>query len=357
MSMPAFGPLAPSNGAFRLGQGGRNWITFGGMGSIRRAVIDVGTNSVKLLVAEVDGGRVQPVWEGSRQTRLGEGFYGTNRLQAGPVAKTAEAVADFVARARDYQAVSIRIIATSAAREAVNARDLTAAIEGACGLMVEIISGDLEADLAFQGAATDPRMGHGPVLLVDVGGGSTEFILGSGDRKHFRQSFPLGTVRSLEAMPHSDPPKAEELALCRSRLRGFMRETVGRELNRALQQEVASLAPGTAVVLVGSGGTASILGCMEAKLVAFDRSALEAVRLSPDRLRSQVDFLWGMDLAQRQRIVGLPSNRADVILSGAAIFEAVMGEFHFNELRITSRGLRFAAVMDQPKARFDSAAA
>src|SRR5271165_4706342 len=117
------------------------------MEPMRRAVIDIGTNSIKLLVADVSDAGVEPVIEESEQTRLGAGFFGTNRLQPEAVARTAQAVLMFAGKARDLRAVSIRIIATSAARDAVNPGDLTSAIEAAAGLRVEIISGDEEADL------------------------------------------------------------------------------------------------------------------------------------------------------------------------------------------------------------------
>src|SRR5882757_6459065 len=184
------------------------------METIRRAVIDVGTNSVKLLVADVSGRHVQPVCEESRQTRLGKGFYETHQLQPESIARTAEAVAEFERIAREHNAVSTRVIATSAARDAVNPRELTMAIERASGLKTEIISGGREADWAFLGVTTDAELAARPLLLLDVGGGSTEFILGQGTKKHFAHSFPLGTVRLLENFPHGDPPTREEFNAC-----------------------------------------------------------------------------------------------------------------------------------------------
>jgi len=148
------------------------------MDSTRRAVIDVGTNSIKLLVADIAGGVVEPVLEMSEQTRLGAGFFETRQLQPQAIAQTARAVASFAAKARELRAVSTRVIATSAARDAVNPGELTSAIESAAALKVEIISGEQEADLAFQGVNTDPELAQHPLLLLDVGGGSTEFILG-----------------------------------------------------------------------------------------------------------------------------------------------------------------------------------
>jgi exopolyphosphatase/guanosine-5'-triphosphate,3'-diphosphate pyrophosphatase len=182
----------------------------------RRAVIDVGTNSVKVLVADVAGREVRPVWEESTQTRLGSGLYAAHRLQPEPVAQTAAAVAGFTQTAREHGAESIRIIATSAARDAVNAAELISAIETAAGIGVRVISGEQEARWVFQGVTTDPELAHPPLLLLDVGGGSTEFILGRGDQVHYCASVPLGTVRWLERMPHADPPTAAELADCRA---------------------------------------------------------------------------------------------------------------------------------------------
>src|ERR1051325_1521859 len=124
------------------------------METARRAVIDVGTNSVKLLVADVTGQEVLPVLEESRQTRLGRGFYESRRLRSGPIADTASAGAEVAAKAREQQATAIRVIATSAARDALNGQELASAIEQASGLKVEIISGDQEADLVFRGVTS-----------------------------------------------------------------------------------------------------------------------------------------------------------------------------------------------------------
>lgn len=312
----------------------------------RRAVIDIGTNSVKLLVAEVVRGRVRPLREDSKQTRLGQGFYRTHRLQREPVLKTAQVVAGFAAQARAWKTKTIRVIATSAARDAKNPAALLGAVKRAAGLEVEIISGEQEADWAFQGVVTDARLRQHPLLLLDAGGGSTEFILGHGDHKHFCHSFPLGTVRLLEKSPVSDPPQPDELAATRHWLRAFLRTRVRPKLGPELRRE-AKLDPEQGVVqLVGTGGTASILARMQAKMTGFERSRIERTRLTRARVRAHVEKLWGLPLACRRRIAGLPPKRADVILMGVLIYEAVMEEFGFQTLRVSTRGLRFAALMD-----------
>ena len=321
------------------------------MSYVRRAVIDVGTNSVKLLVAEVAGRDVRPLWEDSRQTRLGAGFYETHQLQPAAIAKTAAVVADFVETARAEMAGTIRVIATSAAREAVNPQELISAIESEAGLKVEIISGEREADWAFQGVTTEPALASVSLLLLDVGGGSTEFILGHGEHQHFRQSFPLGTLRMLERNRPSDPPTAAELAACRSGLRDFLETTVRPQLAPALRREEELHAAHQSVILVGTGGTTSILARLEKELTEFNRDAIEATRLSRDRLRWHTERLWRLPLAERKQIIGMPPKRADVILMGAAIYEAVLETFGFGELRVSTRGLRFAALMDQASNR------
>jgi exopolyphosphatase / guanosine-5'-triphosphate,3'-diphosphate pyrophosphatase len=310
------------------------------METVRRAVIDVGTNSVKLLVADVVGREVSPVHEESRQTRLGQGFYESSVLQPEAVARTAEAVAEFVGTARGKKSVSVRVIATSAAREAVNPRDLTNAIERASGLKTEIISGAREAEWAFQGVASDAELSKQPLLLLDVGGGSTEFILGHGAKKNFAHSFPLGTVRLLEKFPHGDPPAQIEFDSCRDWLKNFLHHEVRPQLEPALKNETG------AIQLVGTGGTTSILARIEKKLDRFDRDKIERTVLSFEQIVAHRKHLWKLPLAERKEIPGLPKLRADVILTGVLIYEAVMEEFNFKELRVSTRGLRFAAVMD-----------
>jgi exopolyphosphatase/guanosine-5'-triphosphate,3'-diphosphate pyrophosphatase len=254
-------------------------------------------------------------------------------------------VARFAEVAREHNADSIRVIATSAARDANNSDELLAAIKEASGLKVEIISGEQEADWAFQGVTTDPELARRHLLLLDVGGGSTEFILGQGEQKHFRQSFPLGTVRLLEKFPVNDPPSVQEFAACRQWLKQFLNEQVKPQLEPAMTRET-KLRPAGKVELVGVGGTMSILARMEACMNDYDRERIEATRLLLVRVRWHRERLWSLPLEERKKIIGLPPNRADVILPGVAIYEAVMEEFAFAELRVSTRGLRFAAVMD-----------
>jgi exopolyphosphatase/guanosine-5'-triphosphate,3'-diphosphate pyrophosphatase len=309
------------------------------MECVRRAVIDVGTNSVKLLVADVIGRDLRPLHEESRQTRLGQGFYETHELQTDCIARTAEAVAAFAAVARSKGALHIRVIATSAARDARNARDLTEAISAAAGLTTEIISGAVEADLAFQGAVTDPNLTRWPLLLLDIGGGSTEFILGHGARQHFARSFPIGTVRLMEKFALHELPSEAAYEACRGWLKDFLHGEVRSSLGPALSRETGD------IKLVGTGGTSTMLACIEEGLETFDRGRIDRCVLTADQVIARRASLWSLPLAERKKIVGLPPNRADVILPGVLIYEMVMQEFAFRQLRVSTRGLRFAAVL------------
>jgi exopolyphosphatase/guanosine-5'-triphosphate,3'-diphosphate pyrophosphatase len=307
---------------------------------VRRAVIDIGTNSVKLLVADVAGGLVTPICETSKQTRLGAGFYTTRQLQSSAISLTAEACAEYSAQAAELGAPKVRIIATSAARDALNADQLRDAVRQRSGLDMEIISGDKEAEWVFRGVTSAPALAHSPVLVLDVGGGSTEFIAGNEGVRQFTHSYPIGTVRLLEQLPASDPPGLAALGQCRAGLKEFLVSQVVPFLGPVLQAQP----PGAR--LVGTGGTATILARMERKMEGFDRAQIETARISLSALQGYLREQWQMTFAQRQKIAGVPPKRADVILIGMAIYEAIMEQFGFNELEVSTRGLRYWAVME-----------
>jgi exopolyphosphatase/guanosine-5'-triphosphate,3'-diphosphate pyrophosphatase len=205
---------------------------------------------------------------------------------------------------------------------------------------LEVISGEDEARLAFLGAGTQPGLETLPMLLLDTGGGSTEFIVGRAGQSHFHASFPLGAVRLAEQQPVGDPPAAAELARCRDKIRGLLESQVAPRLRPALARETGDLA------LVASGGTASVLAMMELGLREFDRARIEAVRLPDANVRAWVERLWTLPLARRRELPGLPPERADIILFGVAIFEAIQEVFGLNSLRVSTRGLRFGALLE-----------
>lgn len=311
----------------------------------RRAVIDVGTNSVKLLVADVGADTVTPVLEQGEQTRLGRGFYETHRLQPDAIALTASVIDQFARQAVELGAASVRPFATSAARDARNADELRAAVQQASGLQLTVISGETEAEWAFQGAITNPRLKGHAFLLIDVGGGSTEFILGENGHRRLSRSYNLGTVRTLEALPHGDPPQSKELDAYRQWIAHRVREGAFPEFGFLVNRlRPDGSAPG--LRLAATGGTASILAAMDLQLTVFDRDRIESISLPKKRVTHWVETLWGMPLAERRQLPGLPPPRADVMLAGVVIFEAILEAFDFRDLCVSTRGVRFAALRE-----------
>ena len=312
------------------------------MESFRRAVIDVGTNSVKLLVADTKGECVTPLTEKSLQTRLGSGFYQTCRLRPDSIEKTAQAVANFVREAGHWNPERIRVIATSAARDALNRSELLVAIEESSGLGAQVITGEQEADWVFRGVTTDSSLWDRTLMILDVGGGSAEFILGKGTTQYFRASFHLGTVRLLERLQLSDPPSKNDWNDCHNRILEFIEKEIRPAVGPQLQSHSSS-----PVQFIGTGGTATILGRMQLQMESFDRPALEALLLTQADVFHHRELLWKLPLEERRCITGLPPSRADVILAGSAIISTVMEHFEFPTLRVSTRGLRFAAILDE----------
>jgi exopolyphosphatase/guanosine-5'-triphosphate,3'-diphosphate pyrophosphatase len=306
--------------------------------SQRHAVMDVGTNSVKLLVADM-GQSLKPLLELSRQTWLGQGAFCTGRLQPEAMARTVTAVAEFASKAIELRPASLRILATSATREATNAQELVQAIFNATGLTVEILSGDQEADYVLQGVTNDPAIGVRPVLVVDVGGGSTEWVVGNGGLTQFRQSTKLGTSRLLEMCPPGDPPTRGDLARCRRVIASFLR----REVCPRLGPVLASFC-GRRACLIGLGGTP--------KTIAWLASGQHPESEPPTLLRwgqmgEQIERLWGLSSRERRNLSGLNPEKADVILTGAVIYEAVMSQFKFTEMLMSKHEMGRGAVMSR----------
>ena len=308
-------------------------------GTVRRAVIDIGTNSVKVLVGDVAHGTVVPVWETSEQTRLGRGFYDDHRLQPGPMADTARAVASFAAAASRLGTTHPRVLATSAVRDAANADDLRRAVRAAAGLDIEVVGGEQEAEWGFLGVATNPDLHDRHLLVLDVGGGSTEFILGR-QAPGFRHSAQMGSVRLLEEMPPSDPPTDADRRRVRDWLDRFLDREILPRIGPVLDRD------GRPDLAVGIGGTTAILALIRLRRDDFDREGIESTRFSRDDLTAMTHRLWSLPLDARRALPGMPPERADVILFGAAIYEAILRRLDLPTLGISTRGLRFAALLD-----------
>ncbi|MCS7090358.1 MAG: hypothetical protein RMN51_08640 [Verrucomicrobiota bacterium] len=313
------------------------------MASLRAAAIDVGTNSVKLLVVDA-GPPLHPILELGIQTRLGEGFYPDRLLQPRAIARTVEAVQQLIVRARAAGAGYIRLFATSAAREARNQEALVRALETATGLHVEVISGLQEAHWAYQGVRTHPELADALLAVVEVGGGSTQLLIGQGPTVHVCESYPLGAVRLWELERIPDPPTLADL----SRTQQHVREVLNPALHAHIRSYFEPANPQNPErqppITVAVGGTAVTLARILLQMATWDRNRIEAVRMSPEDITAQVKRLWSLSLEQRHKLPGLPKERADIILTGAVIYEQLTCILQVPEWRFSTRGIRFGAV-------------
>ncbi|HWV39362.1 MAG TPA: Ppx/GppA phosphatase family protein [Vulgatibacter sp.] len=293
----------------------------------RFATIDVGTNTVLLLVAERgEGGALRAVDERMELTRLGRGVDRERRLSLEAIEETLRAVETFAAAAREAGAARLVITATSAARDAANGAEFFERVGRATGVSVEVLSGEAEAQAAYESARRDFGASGEPLVVVDIGGGSTELTFGEGGEVSFQRSFDVGAVRLTERWLRTDPPSPAELA--------SLRDDLAKTLRGAPRRPDGAR-------LVGIAGTVTTLCAVSLGLESYDGSRVHGRRLRATEVRDLAQRLAAMPLAERRRLPGLPPKRADVIVAGAEVVLAVMSSLGFEELVVSDRGVRW----------------
>ncbi len=306
-----------------------------------RAVIDIGTNSIKVLGAEVSaGGVIEPLWESSEQTRLGKGLYDTGYLGMEAMKRTAEVVRVMVEEARGRGAMAVMTVATSAAREASNREEFLRLVRQVAGVEVRVLSGEEEAEWTYRGAVSGMAATTRLVVVVDVGGGSTEVVVGGEGMVLYRCSRPLGTVRCLEKLGVGERPLVEQRDAC---LR-WVGEELAVEVLPGLEAVVGAGFRGGGISVVGASGTATILARLERGVDSYDREKLEGTYISRAGLAGWCERLWSMDLGERRLVRGMPPERADVMVTGVAIYSKVVEALGGEGLGISLRGLRYGAL-------------
>jgi exopolyphosphatase / guanosine-5'-triphosphate,3'-diphosphate pyrophosphatase len=294
------------------------------------ATIDIGTNTTLLLVARVSpGGTPELLDERAEITRLGRGIGAGGVLGSEGIARTLAALREFTAIARSHGA-TIAAIGTEALRRAPNAEAFLDPAAEILGAPIEVIDGAREAALTFQAVATAfPATLDGPLVVVDIGGGSTEIVIASGGEVKFNVSLPLGSVRLTERFIHHDPPRLDEIA------------AITGAVDAALTGLPFPPAGPGPVTLVGVAGTVTSLAAMAEALVSYDSARVHGYRLSKAALEEQIARLQVGTQAARERIVGLDPRRADVILAGALILERIAQAAGVAEVRVSDRGIRW----------------
>ena len=295
------------------------------------AAIDCGTNSTRVLVS--DGTR--PLERLMRITRLGQDVDRTRRLAPDAIERTIVVLREYREVMDRLGAESVRMTATSAARDATNRDDFFGPAEKVIGVRPELLSGDEEGRLSFEGATSELDPSDGPFLVVDIGGGSTEFILGSKEPEAV-WSADLGCVRVTERYLHGDPPEPEELA----NAIGVVRDTL-----EDLVREVPGVQ--TARRLVGLAGTVTTMAAVEIGLVEYDRDRIHHFVLTRHAAEDVFRTLATERRADRIHNPGLEEARADVIVGGAVVLVTVMRTFGFDECLVSEADILDGLVMSQ----------
>lgn len=296
----------------------------------RVAAVDLGTNSTRLLVADVDDGRVDEIERRLTITRLGEGVDTRRRLLPLPIARVRNCLADYRRVIEAHGADRTLAVATSAFRDAENGEAFLGEIEWSYGFQTTLLSGEEEAVFTLRGV-TGGRAFDPGTLIVDVGGGSTELIVGGPSGVIFQASLDLGCVRLTERFLLGDPPTDEELELCAGAVRSLLVERVPDEVQATVR------------AAVGVAGTVTTLAALDLGLVVYDPERVHGHRVSAESVESQLRGLAALPLAVRRRVPGLEPERAPVIVAGIVIVREVLRYFGLATLEASEHDLLHGA--------------
>ena len=298
----------------------------------RVAVIDIGTNSTRLLVADVAGRQVAEIERRSRVTRLGRGVDLSGRLAAEAIEAACEAIADYVALYEEAQAGTIVAIATSAVRDASNGGAFIAELRERFALSARVLGGDEEARLTYLGATAEQPPAE-PTLVIDIGGGSTELIVGTGAEIDFHASLQAGVVRHSERHVASDPPTAAELEALVADLRGPI---------EAAAAELPGPGPSTGIAVAG---TPTSLAAIEIGLEPYDPKRVHGHTLTLPAIQHLLSQLASVPLAERQEVPGMHPDRAPTIVAGVVILTEAMRAFGLDRIEVSEHDILYGAAL------------
>jgi exopolyphosphatase/guanosine-5'-triphosphate,3'-diphosphate pyrophosphatase len=298
---------------------------------MRVAAVDLGSNSTRLLVADVADERIDEVVRRLKITRLGEGVDERKRLLPVPIARVRNVLTDFRREAESLGAERTLALATSAVRDAENGEAFLGEVEWSYGFKTRLLTGHDEAQLTFRGASLGRELAE-DTLVLDIGGGSTELVVGETDALRFHDSLDLGAVRLTERFLHSDPPAAEELAACASAVRALLAERVPDEIR-----------PRAAI---GVAGTITSIAALDLGLEEYDPERVHGHRLSREGVAAQCERLSAVPLAERREIPALDPDRAPVIVAGTVILSEVLDHFGLDGLEASERDILDGAALE-----------
>jgi exopolyphosphatase / guanosine-5'-triphosphate,3'-diphosphate pyrophosphatase len=298
---------------------------------MRVAAVDLGTNSTRLLVADVEDGRLDEVARRLTITRLGEGVDVRKRLLPAPIARVRNVLTDFRREAEQLGAERTLAIATSAVRDAENGEAFLGEVEWSYGFKTRLLTGHEEAQLTFRGVSLGRELAE-ETLVIDIGGGSTELVAGGLNGLRFHDSLDLGCVRLTERFLHSDPPSEEELAECAEAARVLLAERVPDEVR-----------PRKAI---GVAGTVTSLAALDLGLAEYDPEQVHGHQLSTDGVVEQLERLASLPVSERRELPALEPERAPVIVAGAVILREALDRFGLNGLEASERDILDGAALE-----------
>ncbi len=302
-----------------------------GSGAVRVAAVDCGTNSLRLLIADVDrqAGRLADVDRRMEIVRLGQGVDATGRLAPEPLARTLRMLEAYARAIDDACAGCVRMVATSAMRDAANGGEFIRGVTAILGVPPEVLSGDEEARLSFTGATAEfaaarPGDPLPPYLVMDIGGGSTEFVLGAGGPDAADPvaavSVDIGCVRMTERHLHTNPPRPGEVAAATA------------DIDAALDEVAAKVPVSSARTLIGLAGSVTTVAAIALGLPAYDPARIHLARVPAFTVHDIARDLLGQPYQQRARIPVMHPGRVDVIAAGALVLDRVLARFGFAEV-------------------------
>ena len=298
----------------------------------RVAAVDLGTNSTRLLVADVEDGSLSDVERETRITRLGEGVDRRRRLLPVPITRVRNVLTDYRRTIERLGGERTLVIATSAVRDAENGEAFLGEIEWSYGFSTRLLSGHDEALLMFRGVTADRALGQGTVI-VDIGGGSTELVAGGPEGVRWHDSLDIGSVRVTERFLHSDPPTQGELGEAATAVRALLAERVPDEIR------------GETRSAIGVAGTVTSIAALALGLEEYDRDRVHGFELSADALDAQLERLASVPLEERRGLRPLDPDRAPVIVGGAVIAREVLTYFGLDGLQASERDILDGAAL------------
>jgi exopolyphosphatase / guanosine-5'-triphosphate,3'-diphosphate pyrophosphatase len=301
----------------------------------RVAVVDVGTNSTRLLIADVGpGGTVAELDRRTTVTRLGEGVDGSGALADAAIERVFATLRDYRAAIEAHGADLTTAVLTSAVRDAANGEAFTAAVRERFGLQARTISGEEEARLTFRGATSERAADGRRLVVIDIGGGSTELVVGSGATVEFHVSTQAGVVRQTERFVRHDPPRPAELQALADEARTLLRGVVPPSVRDGV-------AAGIAVA-----GTATSCAAMVGELEPYDPARVHGFRLLEGHVEMLLARLAQLPLERRREVVGLHPDRAPVIVTGVVLLREAMRAFGLEEIEVSEHDILRGAALD-----------